>query len=152
MQLGIIDAPIRMLYTEGAVIMGMAHFLLPYMILNIYVSLEGIDRNLISAARTLGCTEWQAFKEVTLPLSLPGLMAGLLLCFVLAAGSYVTPEILGSTRDALFGNLIFDTIMSELNWPMGSTLSVVLLVLLGAVAVVYSRYMGLSRMFKGLSR
>jgi spermidine/putrescine transport system permease protein len=152
MQLGIVDAPIRMLYTEAAVIMGMAHFLLPYMILNVYVSLEGIDRNLISAARTLGCTEWQAFREVTLPLSLPGLMAGLLLCFVLAAGSYVTPEILGSTRDSLFGNLIFDTIMSELNWPMGSTLSIVLLVLLGAVAVVYSRYMGLSRMFKGLSR
>ena len=95
-----------MLYTEGAVIMGMVHFLLPYMVLNVYVSLEGIDRNLIAAARTLGCTGWQAFKEVTLPLSLPGLMAGLLLCFVLAAGSYVTPQILGSTRDALFGNLV----------------------------------------------
>ena len=73
MQLGLIDEPIRMLYTEGAVIMGMVHFLLPYMILNVYVSLEGIDRNLISAARTLGCTSWQAFREVTLPLSLPGL-------------------------------------------------------------------------------
>ena len=123
-----------MLYTEGAVIMGMIHFLLPYMILNIYVSLEGIDRNLISAARTLGCTAWQAFREVTLPLSLPGLGAGLLLCFVLAAGSYVTPQILGGPRDCLFGNLIFDTIMTELNWPMGATLSIVLLVLLGAVA------------------
>ncbi|WP_342644251.1 ABC transporter permease [Rhodoligotrophos ferricapiens] len=150
--LGIIDQPLRMLYTEGAVIMGMIHFLLPYMILNIYVSLEGIDRNLISAARTLGCTNWEAFREVTLPLSLPGLMAGLLLCFVLAAGSYVTPQILGSGRDALFGNLIFDTIMGQLNWPMGATLSMVLLVLLGAVAAVYSRYMGLSRIFKGLSR
>src|SRR6185312_10072583 len=79
--LGLIDQPIRMLYTEGAVIMGMVHFLLPYMVLNVYVSLEGIDRNLIAAARTLGCTGWQAFKEVSLPLSLPGLMAGLLLCF-----------------------------------------------------------------------
>ncbi|MFL5258586.1 MAG: ABC transporter permease [Hyphomicrobiales bacterium] len=150
--LGIIDEPIRMLYTEGSVIMGMIHFLLPYMILNVYVSLEGIDRNLISAARTLGCTSWQAFREVTLPLSLPGLAAGTLLCFVLAAGSYVTPQILGSNRDALFGNLIFDTIMSELNWPLGSTLSIVLLVLLGILSAIYSRYMGLSRMFKGLSR
>lgn len=150
--LGVIDEPIRMLYTEGSVIMGMIHFLLPYMILNVYVSLEGIDRNLISAARTLGCTSWQAFREVTLPLSLPGLAAGTLLCFVLAAGSYVTPQILGSNRDALFGNLIFDTIMSELNWPLGSTLSVVLLVLLGILSAIYSRYMGLSRMFKGLSR
>jgi spermidine/putrescine transport system permease protein len=150
--LGLIDRPIRMLYTEGAVIMGMVHFLLPYMVLNVYVSLEGIDRNLIAAARTLGCTGWQAFKEVSLPLSLPGLMAGLLLCFVLAAGSYVTPQILGSTRDALFGNLVFDTIMSELNWPLGATLSIVLLVLLGIISVIYSRYMGLSQIFKGLSQ
>jgi spermidine/putrescine transport system permease protein len=150
--LGLIDQPIRMLYTEGAVIMGMVHFLLPYMVLNVYVSLEGIDRNLIAAARTLGCTGWQAFKEVSLPLSLPGLMAGLLLCFVLAAGSYVTPQILGSTRDALFGNLVFDTIMSELNWPLGATLSIVLLVLLGIISVIYSRYMGLSQVFKGLSQ
>jgi len=151
-RLGLIDQPIRMLYTEGAVIMGMVHFLLPYMVLNVYVSLEGIDRNLIAAARTLGCTGWQAFKEVSLPLSLPGLMAGLLLCFVLAAGSYVTPQILGSARDALFGNLVFDTIMSELNWPLGATLSIVLLVLLGIISVIYSRYMGLSQIFKGLSR
>lgn len=150
LKLGIIHEPLRLLYTEGAVIMGMIHFLLPYMILNVYVSIEGIDRNLISAARTLGCTASQAFREVVLPLSLPGLMAGLLLCFVLAAGSYVTPDILGSTRDALFGNVIFDTIMGQLNWPMGSTLSIVLLVLLGVVAGIYSRYMGLSRVFKGL--
>ncbi|MGJ4858368.1 ABC transporter permease [Labrys sp. La1] len=152
MKLGLISEPLRMLYTQGSVIMGMIHFLLPYMILNIYVSLEGIDRNLISAARTLGCTQGQAFREVVLPLSLPGLMAGLLLCFVLAAGSYVTPQVLGSTRDALFGNLIYDTIMTQLNWPLGSTLSIVLLVLLGIVAMIYSRYMGLSRIFKGLSQ
>jgi len=152
MGLGIITEPLPLLYNEGSVIMGMIHFLLPYVILNIYVSLEGIDRNLISAARTLGCTEWQAFREVTLPLSLPGLGAGLLLSFVLAAGSYVTPQILGGRSDALFGNLIFNTIMKELNWPMGSTLSIVLLVLLGILAVIYSRYMGLSTIFKGLSR
>ena len=152
MGLGIISEPIPMLYTEGAVIMGMIHFLLPYMVLNVYVSLDGIDRNLISAARSLGCTNWQAFKEVTLPLSLPGLGAGLLLSFVLAAGSYVTPQILGGRSDSLFGNLIFDTIMKELNWPMGTTLSIVLLFLLGIVSVIYSRYMGLSTITKGLSR
>jgi spermidine/putrescine transport system permease protein len=150
--LGIISDPLPMLYTEGAVIMGMIHFLLPYMILNVYVSLDGIDRNLISAARSLGCTNWQAFREVTLPLSLPGLGAGLLLSFVLAAGSYITPQILGGRSDSLFGNLIFDTIMKELNWPMGATLSIVLLGLLGIVSVIYSRYMGLSTVFKGLSR
>ncbi len=152
MGLGVISEPLPLLYNEGSVIMGMIHFLLPYVILNIYVSLEGIDRNLISAARTLGCTDWQAFREVTLPLSLPGLGAGLLLSFVLAAGSYVTPQILGGRSDSLFGNLIFNTIMKELNWPLGSTLSIVLLMLLGILSVIYSRYMGLSTIFKGLSR
>lgn len=151
LKLGLIDAPMQMLYTEGAVIMGLIHFLLPYMILNIYVSLEGIDRTLISAARSMGCTKAQAFREVTLPLSLPGLAAGLMLCFVLAAGSYVTPQLLGSGRDALFGNLIYDTIMGQLNWPMGATLSIVLFVVLGSVAALYTRYMGMSQIVKGLS-
>jgi spermidine/putrescine transport system permease protein len=146
LRLGLIDQPLQMLYTEGAVIMGLIHFLLPYMILNIYVSLENIDRTLISAARSMGCTNAQAFREVTLPLSLPGLAAGLLLCFVLAAGSYVTPQLLGSGRDALFGNLIYDTIMGQLNWPMGATLSIVLFI----VAALYTRYMGMSQIVKGL--
>lgn len=150
LRLGLIDQPLQMLYTEGAVIMGMVHFLLPYMILNVYVSLENIDRTLISAARSMGCTNAQAFREVTLPLSLPGLAAGLLLCFVLAAGSYVTPQILGSGRDALFGNLIYDTIMGQLNWPMGATLSIVLFLVLGSVAALYTRYMGMSQIVKGL--
>ena len=71
---------------------------------------------------------------------------------MLAAGSYVTPQILGGRSDSLFGNLIFDTIMKELNWPMGTTLSLVLLALLGVVSVLYTKYMGLSTVFKGLSR
>ena len=151
LRLGLIEEPYRLLYTEAAVVMGLVHFLLPYMILNVYVSLEGIDRTLIQAARSMGCTSAQAFREVTLPLSLPGLAAGLLLCFVLAAGSYVTPQLLGGPRDALFGNLIYDTVMSQLNWPMGATLSMVLFVLLGLAAAAYSRYMGLSQIMKGMS-
>jgi spermidine/putrescine transport system permease protein len=151
LDLGIIDAPLKMLYTEGSVILGLLHFLLPYMIINVYVSLEGIDRNLVAAARTLGATSWQAFLQVTLPLSVPGLAAGTLLCFVLAAGSYVTPLLLGGPDDFLFGNLIFDAMIDEVNWPLGATLSFVLLVLLGAVVVIYNRFMGLSQIYKGLS-
>ena len=148
LSIGIIDEPIKMLYTEGAVIMGMIHFLLPYMVLNIYVSLEGIDRNLVSAARTLGATSWQAFREVTLPLSLPGLAAGSLLCFVLSAGTFVTPQILGGPRDFMFGTLIFDALMDELNWPMGATLSCVMLIMLGSIVLIYNRIMGLSQVYK----
>jgi spermidine/putrescine transport system permease protein len=146
--LGLTDAPLSLMYNEFTVIVGFIHVFLPYMILNIYVSLEGIDENLEPAARTLGATPWQAFREVTLPLSMPGLAAGCLLVFVLTGGSYVTPLILGGPGDFLFGNLIYDAVVSELNWPMGATLSFTLLFLLGLVVVLYSRLMGLNQLSK----
>lgn len=146
--LGLTDTPLSMMYNEFTVIVGFIHVFLPYMILNVYVSLEGIDENLEPAARTLGATPWQAFREVTLPLSMPGLAAGCLLVFVLTAGSYVTPLILGGPDDFLFGNLIYDAIVRELNWPMGATLSFTLLLLLGLVVVIYSRLMGLNQLSK----
>lgn len=146
--LGLIDAPLSLMYNEFTVIVGFIHVFLPYMILNIYVSLEGIDQNLEPAARTLGATPWQAFREVTLPLSMPGLAAGCLLVFVLTGGSYVTPLILGGPNDFLFGNLIYDSVVTELNWPMGATLSFTLLFLLGLVVVIYSRLMGLNQLSK----
>src|SRR5690606_21826830 len=101
LSLGVIAEPIQMLYNEATVILGLVHFLLPFMVLNVYVSLDGIDESLESAARSLGCTSWRAFLEVTLPLSLPGLAAGSLLCFVLGAGTYITPMVLGGPRDAM---------------------------------------------------
>ncbi|MDP2733197.1 MAG: ABC transporter permease, partial [Hoeflea sp.] len=105
--LGIINEPIQMLYNETTVILGLVHFLLPFMVLNIFVSLDGIDTNLEDAATSLGATRWQSFLQVTLPLSLPGLAAGGLLCFVLGAGTYITPLVLGGPRDAMFANLVF---------------------------------------------
>lgn len=146
--LGLGDLPFQIMYTEFTVIVGFIHVFLPYMILNIYVSLEGIDENLEPAARTLGATPWQAFREVTLPLSLPGLAAGSLLVFVLTGGSYVTPLILGGPRDFLFGNLVYDAVVTELNWPMGATLSFTLLFLLGSVVILYSRLMGMNQLAK----
>jgi spermidine/putrescine transport system permease protein len=147
--LGIIDEPLQLLYNEATVILGLVHFLLPFMILNVYVSLDGIDRNLIDAARSLGSTAWQAFREVTLPLSLPGLAAGSLLCFVLAAGTYITPLVLGGPRDAMFANLVFEAIITQLNWPLGSALSLVLLVVLGLVVLIYNYFLGIGQLAKG---
>jgi len=146
--LGLGDLPFQIMYTEFTVIVGFIHVFLPYMILNVYVSLEGIDQNLEPAARTLGATPWQAFREVTLPLSLPGLAAGSLLVFVLTGGSYVTPLILGGPGDFLFGNLVYDAVVTELNWPMGATLSFTLLFLLGSVVILYSRLMGMNQLAK----
>ena len=150
--LGLTDAPLSMMYTEFTVIVRFIHVFLPYMILNIYVSLEGIDQNLEPAARTLGATPWQAFKEVTLPLSVPGLAAGCLLVFVLTGGSYVTPLILGGPSDFLFGNLVYDAVVTELNWPMGATLSFALLLFLGSVVVLYSKLMGMDQLSKAFGR
>ncbi len=146
--LGIVGEPLQLLYNEASVILGLVHFLLPFMILNVFVSLEGIDRNLLDASRSLGATDFQSFLEVTLPLSLPGLAAGSLLCFVLAAGTYITPIVLGGPRDAMFANLVFEAIVTQLNWPLGSVLSLVLLVVLGAVVAVYNRFVGIGQIAK----
>jgi spermidine/putrescine transport system permease protein len=150
MKLGIISSPLPMLYNEGAVLMGLLQYLLPFMILNIYVSLDGIDKSLTEAATSLGCTEWQAFKEVTLPLSLPGVSAGCLLVFVLTCGTYLPPMILGGPGNEMIANLIFKRIVGTLDWPFGSALSTILLGLLGIIVYTYNRYLGINQLFKSL--
>ena len=147
---GIIDEPLQMLYNEATVILGLVHFLLPFMILNVFVSVDGIDQNLESAANSLGATKIQTFISVTLPLSLPGLAAGGLLCFVLAAGTYITPLVLGGPRDAMFANLVFEAIITQLNWPLGSALSLMLLAVLGALVLVYNHFLGMAQLMKGM--
>ncbi|SKA74311.1 spermidine/putrescine transport system permease protein [Paucidesulfovibrio gracilis DSM 16080] len=147
---GIIQEPFGMLYNEGAVLMGLIQYLLPFMILNIYVSLEGIDRSLLEAARSMGCTEWQAFREVTLPLSLPGVSAGSLLVFVLSAGTYLPPMILGGPGNEMIANLIFKRVIGTLDWPFGSAISVILLLLVGTIVWTYNRYLGINQVFKAM--
>lgn len=150
MALGLVSEPVELLYNEVTVILGLVHYLLPFMVLNVFVSLDGIDTTLEDAANSLGATRWQAFTQVTLPLSLPGLAAGGLLCFVLGAGTYITPMILGGPRDAMFANLVFEAIIVQLNWPLGSALSLMLLIVLGALVMIYNRYLGMAQLMKGL--
>jgi spermidine/putrescine transport system permease protein len=147
---GILSSPLAMLYNEGSVLMGLIQYLLPFMILNIYVSLEGIDKSLLEAARSMGCTEWQAFREVTLPLSLPGVSAGCLLVFVLTAGTYLPPMILGGPGNEMIANLIFKRVIGTLDWPFGSAISVILLSLLLIIVWTYNRYLGINQIFKSL--
>ena len=147
---GIITDPIQMLYNETTVILGRVHFLLPFLVLNVFVRLEGIATHLEDAANSLGATRWETFLQVTLPLSLPGLAAGGLLCFVLGAGTYITPLVLGGPRDAMFANLVFEAIITQLNWPLGSALSLMLLAVLGVLVMIYNRYLGMAQLMKGL--
>jgi len=152
LQMGLIKEPFAMLYNEGAVIMGLLQYLLPFMILNIYVSLDGIDKSLTEAAKGLGCTEWQAFREVTLPLSMPGVSAGCLLVFVLTCGTYLPPMILGGPGDELIANLIFKRVIGTLDWPFGSAISTILMGLLAVIVYTYNKYMGISQIFNALSK
>ena len=150
MSTGILSTPFDILYNETSVILGLVQYMLPFMILNIYVSLEGIDKSLTEAARSLGCTEWQAFREVILPLSLPGVSAGCLLVFVLSAGTYITPLILGGPGNEMIANLIYNRVIGTLDWPFGSAISVLLIALLGIMVFTYNKYLGINQIFKSL--
>ena len=126
------------------------HYLLPIMILNIYLGLATVDPTIVAAARTLGANARQAFLAVTFPLALPGLSAGCLLCFILSLGTFVTPQILGGPGTTYYGNLVYDTILHQLDWPTGAMLSVVIMVLLIALLYVYGRFMGLSTVLRAI--
>jgi spermidine/putrescine transport system permease protein len=120
MDVGLIDAPIRMLYTEGAVLAGLVYGGLPFMILPIYASLEKLDPALLEAAEILGARSVARFTRVILPLTLPGVVAGSLLVFIPSIGSFVVPDLLGGAKQVLVGNLIQNQFGPARNWPFGS--------------------------------
>jgi ABC-type spermidine/putrescine transport system permease subunit I len=125
--LGLTREPVSLVYNAFGVYIGMIHILLPFMILSLYSVLRGIDGSLLRAATSLGATEWQTFRHVYLPLSLPGIAAGAVLLFIMGLGFFITPALLGGGRVTLVTMLIETNIHATLNWPMASALSVVLL-------------------------
>ncbi len=130
------------LYTPGAVLIGMVYEFLPFMILPLYSSLEKLDPSLLEAAADLGARPWRAFLRVTLPLSLPGIVAGTVLVFVPAMGMFVVPDLMGGARTVLVGNLIRNQYLVARDWPFGSAASMVLMLLTLAVTLVYTRFFG----------
>jgi spermidine/putrescine transport system permease protein len=123
----LIDAPLELLYTPGAVLFGLVTGFVPFMVLPIYASLEKLDPALLEAAEVLGAREWRRFIRVTWPLSLPGVIAGSVLVFVPALGSFLTSDLLGGAKVMLIGNLVQNQFTSARNWPFGSALSFLLL-------------------------
>ncbi len=123
---GAIDAPLRLLNTPIAVHVAMIHIMLPYMILPLSSVLRQIDAALPRAAASLGATQWGVFRQVVLPLSMPGVVAGTLLVFVLSLGFYITPALVGGPRDLMLSQLIAQQV-DLLNWPYAACLSVTLL-------------------------
>ena len=106
--LGVIDQPLELLYTDTAVYIGMVYSYLPYMILPLYANLVKLDIRLLEAASDLGAKKWQGFVDVTLPLSMPGIIAGCLLVFIPAIGEYVIPALLGGADTLMIGRVLFD--------------------------------------------
>ncbi|MBM3573176.1 MAG: ABC transporter permease [Alphaproteobacteria bacterium] len=145
---GVLVEPVQFLYNDVTVHLGLVHYLLPLMIVNIYIALQSVDKNVVAAARTLGATEWQAFLAVTFPLSLPGIGAGCLLCFVLGAGTYITPLVLGGAGSTYYSQLIYQSVIRQLNWGFGATVSLVFVFVLALVVTLYVRVAGLSHVFK----
>ncbi len=130
------------LYTPGAVLISMAYEFFPFMILPLYTSLEKLDPALLEAAADLGARPWRAFLRVTLPLSVPGIIAGSILVFIPAMGMFVVPDLIGGAKTVLVGNLIRNQFLTARDWPFGAAASMVLMVLTLGVTLIYTRTFG----------
>lgn len=132
---GALDGPLLILDTNAAVQLGIVYNYMPAMIMPIYVALEKIDISLLKASMDLGAGPVRTFLQVTLPLAAPGLLGGLLLTFILAAGDYVVPTILGGTKGLMVGNLVATQILAAQNLPLGAAMAVMLIALLALVVI-----------------
>ena len=142
---GLIETPLKLLYTEGAVLAAMAHVLLPFMVLPIFSSLHSLPKDLPLAAANLGAGRARTFVSAILPLSLPGVFAGCLIVFVMSLGFYVTPALLGGPRTLMIATLIGQQATELLNWPFAGAISLVLLVLSLGITIAFKRFLNLDR-------
>ena len=130
---------VRLLFTDTAVLIGLVYGFMPFMVLPLYASIERLDWSLVEAARDLYASGWEAFRKVTLPLSMPGVVAGSILVFIPALGAYVTPAILGGGRTTLLGDYIVGQFLTARNWPFGSALSFAVMFVMLLATIVYFR-------------
>lgn len=139
-RLGLVDSPVRwLLYSEFAVTIALVHIYIPFFVLPVYAVLEKIDRRLIEASRDLGASPWRTFRSVILPLSRPGIATGCMFVFIPAAGSYVTPELLGGPNAVMIGSVIAEQFGLVFQYPFGAALALVLMGCILAVAVAALR-------------
>ena len=135
--LGLIREPLVWLSTDTAIYIGIVYSYLPFMALPLYASLEKMDETLLEVAMDLGCPWWKAFWLVTVPLSLPGVVAGAALCFIPIAGEFVIPDLLGGSDATMIGQTLWTEFFSNKDWPVASAMAVVLLIILLAPIVIY---------------
>lgn len=139
LNIGLIREPLQLLNTEFAVLLGLVYGFLPFMVLPVYASLDRFDFRYVEAAFDLGANKWQTFWRVMLPMTLPGVLAGCVLVFIPAIGSFVTPDLLGGTQGLMIGNLIHGQFKGVGNLPLGAAMSVVMMAMVMVPLMVYVR-------------
>ena len=140
--LGLISEPLDIIFTETAVLIGMAYVLLPFMFLPVYASVEKLDRSLVEVSSDLGASSFQTFCRVTVPLTLPGIAAGSVLVFIPSLGNFIVPDLLGGAKVMMIGNLIEQQFLSARNWPFGAALSVMMMAVMFLLILIYLRRIG----------
>jgi putrescine transport system permease protein len=140
LSIGIIDEPLKMLYTDFAVYIGIVYSYLPFMILPLYSNLEKHDQTLLEAAADLGAKPVRAFLSITLPLSIPGIVAGSLLVFIPAVGEFVIPSLLGRSDQLMIGRVLWDEFFANRDWPVASAVAILLLLVLVLPIMLFQRY------------
>jgi putrescine transport system permease protein len=133
----VVDAPLTWLATDTAIYIGIVYSYFPFMVLPLYAALEKMDESLLEAAADLGCPRWKTFWLVTLPLSRPGIVAGVLLCFIPIVGEFVAPDLLGGSQRQMIGQTLWMEFFANRDWPVASSVAVVLLLLLVVPIVAY---------------
>ena len=139
MSVGLTEEPLQMLYTDGAVYLGIVYTYVPFMILPLYATLERLDLDLHDAAADLGARPLQVFRDITLPMAMPGIIAGCLLVFIPALGEYVIPALLGGLDSLMIGRTLYDEFFVNRDWPLASAVAVVLLLILILPIMLFQR-------------
>lgn len=150
LRLGLVREPLPLVYNLTGVVVGMVHVLLPFMILPLYSVMKGIDPNLMAAAQNLGGTPAQAFRRVFLPLTYPGIGAGMLMVFMLSIGYFVTPALLGGLKETFIAQLIEQQVSVLIDWNFAAALAILLLAVTLVIYWVFNRVLGLDRIWGGV--
>ena len=138
--LGLITEPVQMLYTDVSMLVGMTYVYLPFMVLPLYATLVKLDVRLLEAAHDLGASPWKAFWLITVPLSRSGIVAGAMLVFIPCLGEFVIPELLGGPQTLMIGRVLWDEFFSNNDWPMASSVAVVLVLLIVVPLALFNKY------------
>lgn len=137
--LGLVDAPVQLLYSQFAVIFGLVYILFPFMVLPLVSTFQKVDQALVEAGRDLGAGGWQRFRHILLPLTMPGVIAGCLIVFLPAMGMFYVADLLGGAKNLLLGNIIKNQFLVVRDWPFGSAFSVTLILLMALLLWLYYR-------------